>query len=308
MSAAHPIDAATLNDAVSSGDPAPILQTLTSALETMSPQVRQAATYVLNHPGEVAVASMRAIAEAAEVKPNTLVRMARAVGFDGYENFRSPFQKQAADGTPSFPDRARFLRSINKGGRHGTLLADMASAALGNVESLFSEVHTSDLKAAADLIDASRRTNVLGVGTAKPLADNFAYVASMALSNVTAIPTIGLAIDDVVRMGTDDVLVAMTFSPCRAEIDEAVRMAVERDVPVISISDSWAAPIMASATKAFVVQSDSPLPFSSNVAAVALLEVLLAFMMADSPDDVVGAIDSFHANRRSAGVYTDCLQ
>lgn len=286
-------------------DLTPILQSLTGALEEMSPQVRQAAVYVLNHPGEVAVESMRGIAEAAEVKPNTLVRMARAVGFDGYEDFRTPFRQQAADGTPSFPDRARFLRSINEGGRHGALLVEMAAAALGNVESLFAEVQTADLKAAADLMDEARCTNVLGVGTAKPLADNFAYVASMALSNVTAIPTIGLAIDDVARMGADDVLLAMTFSPCRVEIVEAVRLAVERGVPVISISDTWAAPIMAVSTRAFVVQNDSPLPFSSSIAAVALLEVLLAFMMADAPDDVDGAIDSFHANRRTAGIYTD---
>ena len=290
---------------VSTDDLTLILQSLTGALEEMSPQVRQAAVYVLNHPGEVAVESMRGIAEAAEVKPNTLVRMARVVGFDGYEDFRSPFRQQAADGTPSFLDRARFLRSINEGGRHGTLLVEMAAAALGNLESLFAEVQTADLKAAADLMDEARCTNVLGVGTAKPLADNFAYVASMALSNVTAIPTIGLAIDDVARMGADDVLLAMTFSPCRVEIVEAVRLAVERGVPVISISDTWAAPIMAASTKAFVVQNDSPLPFSSVIAAVALLEVLLAFMMADSPDDVVGAIDSFHDNRRTAGIYTE---
>lgn len=296
------------SEVLTSADPTPVLQYLTNALTTMSPQVRQAATYVLNNPGEVAVASMRQIATDAEVKPNTLVRMARAVGFDSYEDFRSPFRQQVADGTPSFPDRARFLQSINQGGRHGTLLADLASATLGNVESLFAGVQTSELKAVADLIVDSRCTHVLGVGSAKLLADNFAYVASMALNNVIAIPTIGLAIDDVVRMGKNDVLLAMTFRPCRVEIVEAVRVAVEREVPVVAISDSWAAPIMAPATNAFVVESDSPLPFSSGVAAFALLEVLLAFMMADSSADVVGAIDAFHANRRAAGVYTDCLQ
>lgn len=285
-------------------DPTPILQSLTSALAGMSPQVRQAATYVLDHPGEVAVTSMRGIAEAAAVKPNTLVRMARAVGFEGYEDFREPFRQHAADGTRSFPDRARFLRSINEGGRHGALLADLAAAALGNVETLFAEVHAEDLKAAADLIDGARRTNILGVGTAKPLAENFAYVASMAVDNVTAIPTIGLAIDDVARMTGDDVLVAMTFSPYRVEIVDAVVLAAERRVPVVAVTDSWAAPIVAPATHAFVVPNDSPLPFSSNIAAVALLEALLAFMVADAPADVVGAIDTFHANRRAAGIYS----
>ena len=107
--------------------PTDVIGRLTDALGDLSPQVRQAAVYVLDNPGEIAVTSMRGIAEAAEVKPNTLVRMARAVGFDGYEDFREPFRQQAADGSPSFPDRARFLQSINEGGRHGSLLADMAA-------------------------------------------------------------------------------------------------------------------------------------------------------------------------------------
>ena len=285
--------------------PTDVIGRLTDALGDLSPQVRQAAVYVLDNPGEIAVTSMRGIAEAAEVKPNTLVRMARAVGFDGYEDFREPFRQQAADGSPSFPDRARFLQSINEGGRHGSLLADMAAASLGNVEALFAETDADELRAAADLVAGARRTNVLGVGTARPLAENFAYVASMAIDSVAAIPTIGLAIDDVARMGPDDVLLAMTFSPYRSEIVDAVGVAVEQGIPVIAVTDSWAAPIAGPAVHTFVVPNDSPLPFSSNVAAVALLESLLAFVVADAATDVVGAIDTFHQTRRDAGIYTD---
>lgn len=286
-------------------DPLPILQSLTAGLSELSPQVRQAAVYVLENPGEIAVTSMRGIAEAAEVKPNTLVRLARAVGFDGYEDFREPFRQQAADGSPSFPDRARFLQSINESGRHGSLLADMAAAALGNVEALFAEIDADELRAVADLVADARRTNVLGVGTARPLAENFAYVASMAIDSVAAIPTIGLAIDDVARMGPDDVLVAMTFSPYRAEIVDAVALAADKEIPVIAITDSWAAPIAGPAAHTFVVPNDSPLPFSSSVAAVALLESLLAFVVADAASDVVSAIDTFHQTRRDAGIYTE---
>ncbi|MEM7337097.1 MAG: MurR/RpiR family transcriptional regulator [Actinomycetota bacterium] len=289
------------------GGPSPILQALTERIDDLSPQVRQAAEYILDNPGEVAVTSMRGLAEAAEVKPNTLVRMARAVGFDGYDEFRTPFRDQVADGSPSFPDRARFLQSINEGGRHGSLLAGLAASVLANVESLFAEIDLTELKAAADLIDGSRRTNVLGVGTARPLAENFAYVASMAVEGIAAIPGpgTGLAIDDIARMGPDDTLVAMTFQPYRSEVVGAVRLAAERTVGVITITDSWRAPIMADATHGFVVPTDSPYPFSSNVAAVALLETLLTFVVADAPSDVVSAIDAFHANRRRSGIYVD---
>ena len=260
---------------------------------------------MLDNPGEIAVNSMRTLADAAGVKPNTLVRMARAVGFDGYEDFRDPFRQYAAEGTLSFPDRARFLQTISQGGSHWSLVADMAGAAMANVEALFSGVDADELKAAADLIDDARRANVLGVGTAKTLADNFAYVASMAVDNVVAIPSVGLAIDDVARMTSDDVLVAMTFSPYRSEIVEATRLAERRGVPIIAVTDSHGSPLVPLATHIFVVPNDSPLPFSSNVAATALLETLLAFVVAESPDDVATAIDAFHENRRAAGIYHD---
>jgi DNA-binding MurR/RpiR family transcriptional regulator len=295
----------TIAATISAAEPIPILDRISSRLDEMSPQMRVAATYLLENPGEIAVTSMRGLAEAAGVKPNTLVRLARAVGFAGYEELRAPFRQQAAGTTLSFPDRARFLRSIDEGGRHGAMLADMAAAALTNVETLFADLAADDLKKAAELIDRSRRTNVLGVGTARPLAENFAYVAGMAVDNITAIPKLGLAIDDVARMGPDDVLLALTFSPFRAEIVEAVRRANENGVTVIAITDSWAAPIVGPATISFVVPDDSPLPFSSNIAAMALLETLIAFVMADSPTDVVSAIDAFHANRRAAGIYSD---
>lgn len=288
-----------------SSEPTDILAALATELDGLSPQVRRAARYVLDNPGEIAVTSMRGLADAAGVKPNTLVRMARALGFGGYDQFRDPFREYAAGGALSFPDRARFLQTISQGGSHNSLLADMAGAAFANIESFFAGVDADEIKAAADLIDGARRASVLGVGTARTLADNFAYVASMAVDNVAAIPVIGLAIDDVAKMDDRDVLVAMTFSPYRAEIVEAVRLAIERSVPVIAVTDSHASPIVPNATHAFVVPSDSPLPFSSNVAATALLETLIAFVVAESPDDVAASIAAFHTNRRAAGIYRD---
>ena len=285
-----------------------ILDRLSDALPQLPPQVRQAAAYVLDHPGEVAVSSMRGIAAAAEVTPNTLVRMARAVGFDGYDDFRQPFRDQAAQAAPSFPDRARFLRSLHEGGRHGALLAQMAGATLGNAEALFAGLDVEELKGAAALIDASRHTAILGLGSARPLAEQFAYIAGTAFRGIHAIPRVAPysreAIDDIAAMDDRDVLIAMTFAPYRVETVRAVELAVERRIGIIAVTDSRAAPIARAASHTFVVPGDSPLPFSSTVAALALLETLLAFMVADSTFDVVARIDAFHDTRVSAGLYT----
>ena len=91
--------------------PPQLLGRLTSELGSLTPEVRKAATFVLENPNEVGVSSIREIASAADVKPNTLVRMARVLGFDGYEDFREPFRDEIRRGSASFPDRARWLQS-----------------------------------------------------------------------------------------------------------------------------------------------------------------------------------------------------
>ena len=61
-----------------------ILERLAGELPDLTPEARKAATYVLENPQDVGVSTVREIAEAAKVKPNTFVRMARQVGFEGY--------------------------------------------------------------------------------------------------------------------------------------------------------------------------------------------------------------------------------
>ena len=287
------------------GDPIePVLDRLLDRLPEMSPQLRKAAHYVLDNPNEVGLSSIREIAAAAEVKPNTLVRMARAVGFEGFEEFRRPFRDTLRNGRESFPDRARWLQAIAKGGSHGRLFGEMAAATLDNIERLFSGTSAAELKAAADLIVESRRTYVLGVGAAYALAHNFAYLARMALDNVVAVPRDGsLPIDDVARAGPKDVLLAMTFTPYRTEVVDAVRSAREQGAAIVALTDSRVSPIALEAAHAFVVSTGTPQFFPSTLGAAALLETLVAFMVADADRRVIANIDRFHRRRYDLGVY-----
>jgi len=270
----------------------------------MSPQLRKAAEYVIDNASNVGVSSIREIAEAAAVKPNTLVRMARALGFEGYEDFRRPFREELRAGREAFPDRARWLQSIAKGGRHGRLYAETAASAIANIESLFAGTSAEELKAAADRIVAARSTYVLGVGIAFALAHNFAYLARMAFDRVVAVPQDGsLPIDDIAAAGPEDVLVAMTFEPYRSEVVDAVRAARDQGVSIVAISDSRASPIALSADHVFVVPTETPQFFTSAVAAAALLEALMAFVVAEAGADIIANIERFHQRRHRLGVY-----
>ena len=72
---------------------------------------------------------------------------------------------------------------------------------------------------------------------------------------------------------------------------------------IIAISDSPASPIFEGADYQFQISVDTPLMFISTVALSALLESLMAFVIADADDSVIASIERFHQRRREMGIY-----
>ena len=71
------------------------LDRLAEELPELTPEARKAAIYMLENPLDVGVLPIREFADAAKVNPNTVVRLARQIGFTGYDEFRAPFREVA---------------------------------------------------------------------------------------------------------------------------------------------------------------------------------------------------------------------
>ncbi len=283
-----------------------ILTRLTEEWDALTPEAQKAARYVLENPQSVGVSTVREIAEYANVKPNTFVRMARQVGFEGYEDFRTPFRDAIRQGGVSFPDRARWLQDIRKSGDLGELYADMVGAAIQNIEDTFAGIDAGSLKAAAEAIWSSRRVYTLGVGVNNSNARNFTYLASTGMVDFHAIPRPGsTAIDDLAWADGRDVLIAITCKPYRREVTDAVQVAREQGMTIVGLSDSPASPIILQAHHGFVLAADTPQFFPSSVSTIALLETLLSFVIAVASDEIVDRVEKFHARRHQLGIYME---
>ncbi|WP_299849768.1 MurR/RpiR family transcriptional regulator [uncultured Roseovarius sp.] len=283
-----------------------VLERLTEEWSALTPEAQKAARYVLENPADVGVSTVREIAHAAKVKPNTFVRMARQVGFDGYDDFREPFREAIRRGQVSFPDRARWLQEVRKSGDLGGLYADQVAAAIRNIEETFAGISAEALKIAAEAIWNSRQVFVMGVGVNNSNARNFTYLASTGMTRFHTIPRAGsVATDDLAWADNRDVLIAITCHPYRAEVIEAVRIAREQGVKVVAISDSPASPIILAAQHGFVVAADTPQFFPSSVSTIALLETLLSFVIAVSSEEIVERVEKFHKRRHQLGIYQE---
>ncbi|SFM52924.1 MurR/RpiR family transcriptional regulator [Shimia aestuarii] len=285
-----------------------VLTRLSQEWDDLTPEAQKVARYVLENPRDVGVSTVREIAEAAKVKPNTVVRMARQVGFEGYDDFREPFREAIRRGAASFPDRARWLQDIRRQGELGGLYADMVSAALRNIEETFATISEEALRVAAEAIWNSRNVYTLGVGVNNSNARNFTYLASTGMVQFHAIPRAGSTpVDDIAWADERDVLIAITCAPYRREVVEAVEVAREQGMCVIGISDSPASPIIRGAAHGFVVAADTPQFFPSSVSTIALLETLLSFVIASASPEIVARVEKFHERRHQLGIYQEDL-
>ena len=283
-----------------------VLERLSDEWGSLTPEAQKAARYVLENPHDVGVSTVREIAEAAKVKPNTFVRMARQVGFEGYEDFRAPFRDAIRNGAVTFQDRARWLQDIALQGELGGLYADMVGAALSNIQETFSGLSPDVLKAAAQDIWKSRNIYTLGVGVNNSNACNFTYLASTGMVQFHAIPRPGSTpVDDIAWADKQDVLIAITCKPYRREVVETVRIAKEQGMIVVGISDSPASPIILNADHGFVVSVDTPQFFPSSVSTIALLETLLSFVIAVASPEIPKRVEKFHQRRHELGIYQE---
>ncbi len=284
-----------------------VVAALTEAFSGLPPALQAAARHIIDHPREVGVESMRSLAVRTSVHPNAFVRLARQLGFEGYDEMRERFRDfVVADGLGGFRDRARWLQEMAAKGGSAAILGEMAAAVADNVERGFQNQDLKALERACDRILKARTVYVLGLGSAYNLAHQFWYVARMAFGHIVPIPRHGSQpIDDLAQVDRKDLLVALTFQPYRSETLGGVRLAKRRGARVIGITDSAASPLAREADQVLICPTHTPQFFQSQAAVTALLETLIALLVARAGEEAQARIEAFHAERLAAGNYEE---
>jgi len=281
-----------------------VLDRLANAYPTLSTQLRQAAKFVLDHPNEVAINSMRKLAKAADVAPSSMLRLAKALEFENYEGFRKPFREAARNHEGGFGDRARGLQESSAGGGSDQLLSAMASANLINIETAFQDNTPAIFKQAASIIRDAEKIYVIGVGGGHALALYFHYVGKMALKRLR-LPAgqAGSLLDDLIDISANDAALVITFDPYTSVTVRAADFIRDKGAKLVAVTDSRASPLVPGADALLLTQTASPQFFPSYTAATAVIETLLAFIVSGATSDTVKNIADMEKLRHECGIY-----
>ncbi|WP_176787607.1 MurR/RpiR family transcriptional regulator [Roseospirillum parvum] len=249
--------------------------------DELSPQLRKAAHYLLAHPEEVALTSMRGLAAQAGVKASTMVRLARALGYDGFEALREPYRQWLRGNDGPAVARARTLQARARPDHGEGLIADMIDTDCRVLGEALGPDGRAALEQAAITLGQARRVYILGLRSCNALARLFHYAYGLACHNGVMVDGAGGSLFDTLRdLGPDDALLVISFKPYSREAVIAAEYAAERRARVVALTDSAVSPLAASATALLTVETSSPSYFQSLVPALALVQMLLALLVA----------------------------
>ncbi|MGE8188692.1 MurR/RpiR family transcriptional regulator [Pseudomonas sp. NPDC086278] len=273
---------------------------------TLTPTLRRAARFILDHPGEIALQSMRTVATMAKLQPASMLRLAKQLGFGGYEEMRDCFRQWLTERDSMFTQRADLLRKGSHGDQNCELIREILKAEQGNLEATFSAQRYAPIIAAHGILTHARHIYVVGLRSLFPAAYYFSYVCGVFLNNTTLLSGVGGAFaDELRRIGPDDALVVFSYHPYAQDALRAVQFSREQQAKVIAITDSAVSPIASPCDVLIVVRNTTPSLFPSVVPALAVSQTLAALLVANGSEDSLQQITNSEAQLKRFSVYIE---
>lgn len=269
-----------------------VAEQIESAYADLSPQLQRAARYVLDSPDDVALGTIRDVATRAGVHPSTLVRLARELAFSGYAEFREPFRERLRSQPTRYADRAKNLQARGRGTDAEVLYREIVALGRTNIEETFAGTSPEQLSQLADDMESARRVFIIGLRKCFPIAFYLQYACRMFHDDVVLLSGwAGTLVDEVRDLGRGDMLIAISFEPYTRETVQAARYAVSAGASLVAITDSQLSPLAEDAAHAFAVTNSSASFFRSLVAAMALAEAIVAFLLARGGEQAISMLE-----------------
>ena len=246
-----------------------LVRRLTVAADRLPPQVATAARHVADHPFDAASLPMRALARTTGQSPTTYTRLARSLGFTGWDALRSELIAEARedlDAARAAPFSSRPRPAKNDGSVSERMLA-VDQRSIGALD-------VAALEAAAALIEAAAHVRVAGFRSCHAPAIHFHYLYRLFRPEVSLIGGAGTLDLDLGGLRQGDAVLLFGFAPYSRDGLLTARSALAAGAKLIAVVDRDDAPLARGADAVLTFQTGTPSFFPSLTACTALLQAL----------------------------------
>lgn len=249
------------------------------ASDSLTPRARAAAQYALDHPNDIALQPVAAVAQASGIAASAFIRMAQSLGFSGYGElqrlFLAPLQRAAA---PSFRERIRHFGgelAIEDPSDATEVLRAFSQANVVSLEHLRDDAANLELDRAIRLIRQARLVHVLGLRRSYAVATYLAYALNRVGRPSVQITGLGGSIaEQASAVGPRDLLIAISFPPYAADTLQVCEQVRSAGAKRLAITDSVLSPVARGAELVLEVSDAGLLGFRSLTSAMCVAQTL----------------------------------
>jgi DNA-binding MurR/RpiR family transcriptional regulator len=260
-----------------------LIRVIHERYDGMSKSYQKIALYLTQNPNDVAVRSVNSIGESSGVHASSFVRFAQALGYEGFKDLQSLFQKRLSTAAPGFEARVKALEKelgertdrSEMGLMHDLVVRDIAS-----LKEMLTDIQPEDLAEAVSLLEKADVVYLMGQLRSAPVVELLRYILTMLGKRCVLLdPGGGLATHMARAMRKTDLLFAVSFRFYANEVVNVVEEAAGRGIPIVAISDSTLSPLAKSARVLFAVP-EHEYTFSRSLAAPMCLAQALTVALA----------------------------
>lgn len=246
----------------------------------LTPRVRAAARYALDHPNEVALNPVATLARTSKVAATTFIRLAQSLGCDGYSDLQRLFREPLHHaGQPTFPERIRHFggeQKLENPGDPAQVLRAFSQANMVSLEHLCADANSLPLQAAIELIEQTPLVHVVGLRRSYAVAAYLAYALNRVGCPTVQINGLGGGISEQASIaGAGHLLIAVSFPPYASDTLQVCQQLSRRGVKRLALTNSIFSPIAEGADLVLEVNDAELLGFRSLCAAMSVAQTLV---------------------------------
>lgn len=275
-----------------------IKEIIIEKFHTLTPELQKAANFLVEHNNDVAIVSMRAFAERANLQPSTLLRLAKKLGFTGWVDLKSTYIKEIGFSDGLYAKKARDLIKQDK-----NFYKSIFDSTKENIDQT-EKNNIQSIDKAVSLLEQGDTIYICGFRASYPIAYSLFYVYRLFKKNVLMLDGHAGNFEMHTRdFEKGDVVVLVSFAPYSREIMTIYQAAKETGCKVIVITDKQVSSFASNADVSLYFPTQSPSFFPSIASGISLVECLLATLVAQNSDAAIQNIERADAYFSRSGAY-----
>ncbi|CAH0993110.1 HTH-type transcriptional regulator HexR [Sinobacterium norvegicum] len=248
-----------------------LLHAIDSNMENMRRSERKVAEYVLSKPQDIIHMRIVDLAQEAHVSEPTVVRFCRAIGCDGFQNFKLALAQQLAS-APSFVEY-----TVEEYDSIKTYSAKVIDATIETLTRVRDAIDPQALDQAITALSKANRVDFYGFGGSSSVAQDAQHKFFRLQLVSAAYSDAHIQTMSALSLGEKDVVVAISQTGRTQALIDSIALAQQAGATVISLSPSGTPVSSKSDIPIFIdVDEDTEIftPISSRIAHLSIIDIL----------------------------------